>query len=87
MKRTTGGESEEGQQSGENDAEWARTQRGNVGLRWSCARGGGGSGKHREGNARGKGWHKGVDKVAIAHETQLHAPALPPANPHHSSVP
>jgi hypothetical protein len=30
---------------------------------------------------RGKGRHKGVDKVAIAHGTQLHAPALPPANP------
>jgi len=30
---------------------------------------------------RGKGRHKGVDKVAIAYGTQLHAPALPPANP------
>lgn len=75
-----GGESEGGQRSGENDAEWSRTRRGNVGFRWSCvgARGWQVGGWHREGGARGKGRHKGVDKVAIAHGTQLHAPALPP---------
>lgn len=75
-----GGESEGGQRSGENDAEWPRTRRGNVGFRWSCvgARGWQVGGWHREGSARGKGRHKGVDKVAIVHGTQLHAPALPP---------
>lgn len=73
---------ERDKRGGENDAEWARTRRGShTGVKYRLPSVAGVADRATGAAYAGRGRHKGVDKVAIAHGTQLHAPALLPTNP------
>lgn len=72
---------ERDKRGGENDAEWSRTRRGSHRGEIPASIGRGVADRGTRAAYAGRGRHKGVDKVAIAHGTQLHAPALLPTNP------
>jgi len=65
----------EGQRDGEKDAEWTRTRRGShTGVKYRLPSVAGVADRDTGAVYAGRGRHEGVDKVAIAHGTQLHAP-------------